>query len=194
MARPTFSLTAQQKKILAGIGAGVGFILWLTFFFTPQFVNWIQRRPQVQGLKAQIQEARQRLGQFPKREKELSDLKTQYELSGANLISQQQLPELLEKIAQAARSAGVRLEAVKPKVDISQLTPGPSGYLELPLEVDAVAGYHGLGVFLDTLERSDNLIRVQEFKIQADPKDLWNHQATFVLQSYLLPDGKSEGK
>ena len=182
----------DRKQILMILGAAVGFLGWLALFFIPMLGNWIQKQPQAQELRSQIGEARQKLNQSAQREKELKDLRLQYELTGA-ATAQQQLPDLLGGIGQAARTSGVRLEAVKPKVDIGQLIPGPSGYLELPLEVNAVAGFHQLGAFLDVLERSDRLIRVQEFKIRRDSKDIWNHQATFILQSYLLPGTKSEG-
>ena len=193
MAKLPFSLE-QQKPVLIGGAAAVGFSLWLGSFFIPQFSNWIQRGPQVQALKNQVEEGHRKLEHSAQREKEFKDLKAQSELGAAALLPQQQLPELMDKIALAAQSAGVSLEVVKPKLEMGQLLPGPSGYLELPLEVHAVGSYHALGLFLDTLERSDSLIRVQEFKIQSDPKDIWNHQATLVLQSYLFPGGKSQAQ
>ena len=188
-----FSLSPdQQKRIVIGIGGLVGIILGVTLVLIPQAGLWNERRPKTAALKRQWLQAQQRLGRMPQAERELTDLKAKVELVQLTLSPEEQLPDLLERIAQAARGSQVRLSAVKPKADLASLTPGPSGYLELPVEVTASAGYHSLGAFLDALEQSEMLIRVQGLKIEHGSRDLWNHEATFTLQAYLLPGSKKE--
>ncbi len=188
-----FSLAPeQQKQIAVGIGGFIGMILGMTFVVIPQAGLRSERSPRVVALKQQLNQAHERLARTAPLERELEDLKRKVELGPPTLPPEEQLPDLLERIAQAARGSQVRLSAVKPKEDLANLAPGPSGYLELPVEVSASAGYHPLGAFLDALEQSEMLIRVQELEIKDDPRDLWNHQATLVLQAYLLPGTKKE--
>jgi Tfp pilus assembly protein PilO len=182
----------QQRQIAIGIGGLVGLILGVTFVVIPQVGLRSERSPKVVALKKQLTQSHERLERMPQLERELADLKAKMELTQPTLSPEGQLPDLLERIAQAARGSQVRLSAVKPKADLGGLTPGPSGFLELPVEVSASAGYHPLGAFLEALERSEMLIRVQELEIKDDLRDLWNHQATLVLQAYLLPGGKEE--
>ena len=165
-------------------------VVWAIFFFIPLKQTWIKRRPQIQRLQRDLTQTRQRMAHLKASEEELSRLAAQYELPSVTLAPEEQLPELLERIAQLAHASHVHLLAVKPKADFDRLNPGASGYLELPVTVEASAGYHQVGAFLDALERSESLVRVQELKIQANESDLWNHDVAIVLQTYLVPGAR----
>ena len=84
-----------------------------------------------------------------------------------------------------ARCGAVRI--LRPTQDLAQTQRGPSGYLEIPIEVTASAGYHQIGAFLDALESSEIPLRVQQMQMKADSKDLWSHRAVILLQAYLAP-------
>ncbi|MBI3615492.1 MAG: type 4a pilus biogenesis protein PilO [Candidatus Omnitrophica bacterium] len=177
----------RVRRILSTVGAGIGFFIWAGFFFIPQCRVWAAGRSSIISMKQRIGLARQELTQLPGAEEELAKQKAQAEIFSAAHPPEEQLPELLEMIAQAARASQVKLILVKPKENLSQLSPSPTGFLEMPIQVEAVGGYHPIGKFLDALERSESLIRLQELKIQANPKDVWNHQTTLTFQVYLLP-------
>lgn len=168
----------------------VGGVVWLNFFFIPQQRNLSTLSPKLTDLRRKVGQTRQQLGGLPALAAELDRLRRQYQFSGPIPPAEEQLPDLLEKITRAGRSASAQLLVVKSKGDLAQLTPGPSGYLEVPIEVVASAGYHQIGMFLDALERSENLIRIKEFHIEPDPRDIWHHQATFLFQAYLFPGAK----
>ncbi len=182
----------EQRKILLGIGAGIGLVAWMAFFFVPQCGKWAAGYSKVTELRRKISETHQGLSQLSGVEQALARLRAQYELPAVTPPPEEQLPELLEMIAQTARSSQVSLLSVKPKENLSQLSAGPTGYLELPIQLEASAGYHQIGKFLDLLEHSESLVRVQKLKIQSNPDDLWKHQATLILQAYLLPGGNSK--
>ncbi len=189
------SLTPHlQKQLLTGLAAVVGLLVWTNLFLIPQRRIAAELEPQVRTKRKQLSELKRNLPQLEKLESEVAVLSAQHHLPSGSRQPEEQLPELLDAIAQAARSAGGRLIRVKPKVEEGLAKPGPSGYLELPIQVEASAGYHPLGLFLDSLERSENFIRVQEFRIHGDPQDIWNHKASFIFQAYLLPSREAVEK
>lgn len=182
------SLTrAQQKQLLFGVLGLIGFIAWLQLFLSPQRAALAQTRLQVQEIRAQVEQVRQGLAQQPALEAEISRLQAEYKLPPVTKPPEQQLPELLELISQVARQTGVRVVAAKPKADVSKLQPATSGYLELPILVVVSGGYHPIGLFLDTLERSDVLLRVRELGVVDDEENLYDHAGVVLFQAYLVP-------
>jgi Tfp pilus assembly protein PilO len=182
----------RQRQLISGFLGVAGFILWISLFFVPQQRLGRQIRSEVRRLKQQIAQTRQEFAQLPALEAELARWMVQYRMPTVVPPLEEQLPELLGTIAQAARSAQVRLLSIKPEGEMRQLTPGPTGYLELPVQVETSAGYHQVGRFIDALENSDSLLRVEELGIRADPVDIWHHQVSFVLAVYLLPSGEQQ--
>lgn len=165
---------------------------WGTFFWIPQWKIRADGLPKVHGLGRELKTFQQKQAKKPTLQAELTRLKAEDDGSAVAIPVEEQLPDLLETIATAARFSGVHLLTVKPKMDYTELKTGRSGYLELPIEVSALTGYHRLGAFLDVLERSPSLLKVSEMEIQPDPKDLWHHRATVVFLAYLVPGASSK--
>lgn len=178
---------AQQKQVLFGLLGVIGLAGWFNFLILPQQRKLAEIRPQVQNLKGQIAQVRQGLAQLPTMESQMSQLSIEFKLPEVVPAAEQQLPELLESITQVARQSQVRLVAAKPKSDISKLSPGSSGYLELPIFIIVSGGYHQIGAFLDRLERSESMLRVREMGIVGDQEDLYHHKGFILFQAYLLP-------
>lgn len=180
----------EWKPIAAGAGTIVGLFIWWQLFLGPQRneLTDLQRRSAAMSKDAAL--FKEKFAKLPQMEKELAEMAGQYDARMVTTLPEEQLPELFEVIAEAARAADVRLQSVKSKAEVSKLSPSSSGFLELPVQIDAEGGYHQLGVFLDKLEASRALVRVHELKIEANSEDIWRHQATFVLWAYLFPAGE----
>lgn len=199
-----FKLTPrQQRLILLGVGGTLGFLGWLIFFFLPLQGRLSEIRAQVASLRQQLEETRQGLKSLPGMEEELSHVQAKYEMPAATARPEDQVPELLKAVAQMARNAQAQLLEATPKanlgtqtetpsgfVALEHFTPGPSGYLELPIEIQVSGGYHQLGQFLDQIENSKYLVRVKELEVFPDEQDLWHHKAVILLQAYLVPGSK----
>ena len=125
--------------------------------------------------------------EMPALEEDRKRLASQLQLPALTIPPEQQLPDLLDRITRAARVSEVRLLGLKPQADLRNLKPGPSGYIEVPLEVIAAAGYHSIGRFLDGLESSQDLLQVRELQIESNSRDVWSHAVTVLLVAYLVP-------
>ena len=183
----------RQRRLLAGFLAVVGAVLWTQFLFLPQFRTAGRLGHELKTLRVQMTRAQRDLGQMGLLEKKRTPLTNPYSIPAPTLPPEEQLPDLLEKITQAARASHVRVTALRPKQDFAQMQMGPSGYLEIPLELLATAGYHQVGHFLDALERSESLVRLRELEIRPNNNnDLSNHQVKMVLLAFLLPVSSGE--
>ncbi|MBI3322657.1 MAG: type 4a pilus biogenesis protein PilO [Candidatus Omnitrophica bacterium] len=184
------TIPAGRKKILFGVLAAVGTVLWANFLLMPQWAQWSRQGQELKSLERQVEQARRQLAQLPGVERNSEQLSTQLAIRSSDIPPQEQLPELMDQIAQMARASRLRLSSLKPGAEISGLSPGPSGYLEVPIEVVTSAGYHQVGAFLDALESSEHLLRVQSLEIIANNQDMWNHRVRIILQAYLPPAGE----
>ena len=179
---------AQQKQILFGLVGLIFLVVWVYFFALPQGRKWSADHASVQSLRQEVVQLKIRLVRMPQMEAEIQRLSSQAGFPSSPLPPEEQLPELLKAITEVARKAQVRLIGAKPKADVNKLTPGASGYLELPVFIGVSGGYHQIGIFLDVLENSPNLVlRVREFGIMGDEEDLFHPKAFFLLQAYLVP-------
>jgi len=179
---------AQQKQVLFGLVGLIFLVVWVSFFALPQGRIWSENHSRLQSLRQEVTQLKQRLAQMPQMEAEIQKLSSQEGLPSSPLPPEEQLPELLKAITEVARKAQVRLVGAKPRTDVNKLTPGASGYLELPIFIGISGGYHQTGLFLDALENSPNLVlRVREFGIMGDAEDIFHPKAFFLLQAYLVP-------
>ena len=183
----------RQRKILWGLLTAVGLVVWSNLFFLPQRKEASRLSGEFKRFQEQVNRLHQDLAQYPTLERDRARLAAQFDPASVGASPEEQLPDLMGKIAQAAHAAHIRLLALKPKVEIRQMQPGPSGYLEVPLEISALAGYHQIVRFLDILERSENPLRVQGLTIKSSQQDMWNHTTAITLRAYLVPRRGQEG-
>ncbi len=191
MARRTLGPIGRRRLFRAALVV-LGVMGWGTFFWIPQWKVRAEWLPKVHGLRKELKTFQQKQAEKPTLEKELDRLRAEDTGPAVTIPVEEQLPDLLETIATAARFSEVHLLTVKPKMDYTELKTGRSGYLELPIEVSALAGYHRIGAFLDVLERSPSLLKVSEMEIQPNPKDIWHHRATVVFLAYLVPEASKK--
>ncbi len=177
---------SRQRQILIGLGVAVVLVAWTNLFFLPQRKVLRELGPQVKSLRREMTKVRQALARQSDLEGELSRLSGEAQRVGV-FSPEEQLPELLGQITQLAKETGVKLHSVKPKKRLSELAAGPSGFLELPIQLEASAGYHQIGAFLDRLEQSEILFRTEEMTIEPDRKNLFSHQVNLLLLAYLSP-------
>jgi len=187
-------LSSPVGKLFGAVfGILVGLFLWVRFFVSPQQEISAQLHSSLEKVRQDVSTTHQKMSHLPALEAEIHRLMMQEPMM-VEASPEEQLPEIFKVIAQEAKTAQVRLLGVKAKKEISQVTPSLNGFLELPVQVDATAGYHQLGQFLDLLEGSNNFFRVQGLKIQSNPNDVWHHQATLLLDVYLFPGGERSRK
>ena len=103
------------------------------------------------------------------------------------VISQEQVPLLLEEISKVANEEGIKITQIKPSRDTAaKRDKSASGGLDaLQVSLDLVCGYHNLGKFINDLENSQFFIQVQSVKITEKEKDSAIQSVGLVLRTYV---------
>jgi len=93
--------------------------------------------------------------------------------------------EPVQKPAEAPKMAAKPVPAAKPGAKPEAKKPAAI-YTDIPIQVEAKGGYHALGEFINMIETSDNIMSVGDIEIKANPDDIQNHNARFLIVAYVL--------
>ena len=106
---------------------------------------------------------------------------------------EEQLPSILEELSEIAEQAHVKIQTMVPRLTFTQqdlaelLERGESSlpvYTTIPVQIDAVAGYHEFGAFLSRIETGSILTEVERLRIAANPRTFHQHDITLVLNVF----------
>ena len=110
---------------------------------------------------------------------------------------EEELPAIIGLLSDLANQAQVKIQTIFPQRSVQtpeELTAAvksggsaaqqPVVYREIPIQIDALAGYHQLGVFLGLVEGGKNPMRVSSLRISANPKESKRHHVKLLLVAY----------
>ena len=204
----------QQAR--AGLFLLVVVLLWVYYAYglTPALRAVIRGWRQVRTASQQVRDSQQAVAQEPQlRQEQTQLLQTLEELRGA-IPPEEELPATIQTLSEAASQSGVKILAIaperspesvgaklppaKPKAAKSQKGSPPverSGAglsREIPIQVEAVAGFHQLGAFVRRVESGPQAMRLERLQItNQQSKDVRRHQVKMTWVGYFAtkPDG-----
>jgi Tfp pilus assembly protein PilO len=120
----------------------------------------------------------------------------------ALLPGENELPAAIERLSDLATQTQVKIQTIYPHRPVSEQTgSGEKGrasaaavYKEIPIQIDAICGFHQLGTFLSMVESDTRPMRVANLRISGNPKDPKRHMIKLLLRSYFATKGSSESK
>ncbi len=147
-------------------------------------------------LSAEVEKARQMVGNLARLEAEYQRLHEQWTSAQELLPLEEEMPDLLRKVTTAGNKAGVEFVLFQPKPPVAKEL-----FMEHPVSVRVRGGYHELGMFLSRLANMSRIVNVTDLKVNAasvikDPKKnskVANLNETiiadFTLSAYTLIEG-----
>lgn len=203
MAKPAFNKKEQQALLLLGI-VGVMIIL-----FYGGYVSGLVKK--FSQLKIDVTSSQNKVAIFEsstKREtslrRQLAHLQEVVERLQKTLPVEQDLPAVIEFLSGLASQTNVRVQSIFPQRTLiadsfegdGKKKRGSSEnqedvevyYKEVPIQIDALAGYHQIGTFLSMVESSEKPLRLVSLRISENPKELKRHIAQIVIQSFFKVD------
>lgn len=146
-------------------------------------------------LSAELEKARQMVGNLAKLEAEYERLHLQWISAQELLPEEQEMPDLLRKVTTAGNKAGIEFMLFQPSPPVAQ-----EMFKEHPVRVRVRGGYHQLGVFLSRLANMSRIVNVSDLKVTSlNPKDSGKKSkvnkskgtiiADFTLSAYTLFEG-----
>lgn len=190
MKRPT-----EPRRILMGLILVVALALYGSYLYCLQpfgrAVGMLSR--QVREVSAQVQQLEQLVAQAPALQQEHAQLQAAVEQLRARLPSEDELASVIERLSGLANQTGVRILSIFPqRAEAPPNTQSPSAplpYRAVAIEVEALSGFHQLGMFLSQVESGDQPIEVKRLHISHSAQELRRHAVKLILLTYVAIAG-----
>ena len=127
----------------------------------------------------------QRMSQY---QIEVERLREKLERMSGKIRTREEVPLLLENISRIANKHAVQIEQIMPdKTEGEPILQNSDGeYFSIPVSIEARAGYHDFGRFLNELERDGDFFRVPEFVIAASSDDPMRHAIKLMINAIVF--------
>ena len=177
-----------QAFVLLGFFAALGLYAYVQYYFLPT-------SRKASSLEQEVRAARERLGGLEAATANQEALQAQYLQVEQAVVSlrkslprESELPAVLEVLSDLAAKANVKIQTIFPERALSASKASsdsdPAVYKEIPIQIDALAGYHELGLFLNQMEVGDKPMQVLSLRITSNSKDPKRHQINLLLRAY----------
>jgi type IV pilus assembly protein PilO len=187
---------------------GVMAVVILSYvYFGTSFVpiNYPVRKAKIEALEkehaklsAELEKARQMVGNLARLEAEYERLHTQW-LSAQDLLPEaKEMPELLRQVTTAGNKSGIRFALFEPQ------PPTPREFFsEHPVKIKVRGNYHQIGIFLSRLANMSRIVNVSKLELASTDggkatkkkgqtqaaRNMNTVEANFVLSAYTLLGG-----
>lgn len=185
------SVKLDGKKIAAIILVSAA-VLYIDFssLLASQLKGFGLIGPKIAKLKSDISAVHKDLAAFEKARVSGAGAQTKQKafLKVKRIISEEQIPLLLQNISETANRHGIRVMSIKPSRETkAKEEKSFSGVKFTPLLVmlDLSCGYHQFGAFLSDLENADDFYSVHNMEIAVNPGNYLQQNVSLVLKSYV---------
>jgi len=158
----------NRYYVLVGFMA-LFFLLDYFVLMSPQLSALGKINPEIQAVSDNIKRVKGDMKKLDTYQSDLEKLSEKFEEANLKVKSRDEVPIILEHIANIAGETGVKIDQIMPdSLDQELLTENNQRkYYDLPIYIEARSGYHSLGRFLNKLSQSDISLRIGAFTITA---------------------------
>ncbi len=178
----------QKMMVLFAIFGIAALVLYYNFLLRPQFRKFITVNRDFQAVKARVRSAEALIANEERMKTQHANLSEQVGLLEKRFARQDQVSGLLQDFSGVAESSGAKILRVMPLEvanDASGVSSENAFYAEFPILIEARAGYHQCGIFLNKLEGMDRFIRVDDIDIKGRTGDPRRHHIKLRVTTYI---------
>lgn len=179
----------QKIYILAAIFGIVGLMLYYNLLLKPQFSSFIARNKEFRIVKERVKNGEALVADEAGIRKQHDNFKKQASYLEKRLPGQDQISSLLEDFSNVAESSGVKILRIKPleaPAPLSKQKSVNNSYTEFPILIEARAGYHQFGAFVNNLETTDRFIKITDIDMAGTDKDPRHQDIKIRIITYVL--------
>ena len=175
----------KQKLILLFVIFGiVGIMLYVNLLLKPQFSRFLVMNRDYNAVKTRIRNAEALISNETGILKQYDTLSKKALAMEEGLTRQDQISGLLEDFSRTAEASRVKILRIKPLESIDEMSQS-SFYEDFPILIEARAGYHECGLFIDKLEKMDRFIEIEDIDIRGNPDDQRHHDIKLRVNTYI---------
>jgi len=178
----------QKMMVLFAIFGVVALVVYFNLLLRPQFRKFIAVNRDFQAVKARVRSAEVLIANEERIKIQHANLSKQVGLLEKRFARQDQISSLLQDFSSVAESSGAKILRVMPLEvvdDASGTSSGNTFYTEFPILIEARAGYHQCGIFLNKLEDMDRFIKVDDIDIKARAGDPRRHHIKLRVTTHI---------
>jgi len=183
-------ITEKQKiYILVAIFGIGGLVLYYSLLLKPQFSTFLARNREFKIVRARVKQGEALIANESGVRRQQENFKQQADYLKKRLPSQDQISSLLEDFSNVAEASGVKILKIKPieePVPLSKQKAINTAYSEFPILIEARAGFHQLGIFVNKLEAMDRFIKITDISVAGVEKDPRHHDIKMRMITYVL--------
>ena len=172
--------------------------VYFTALVAPFWKRFVQLGQDVKSAQVKWQQTQQIVAKEPELRQEQQRLSDTIEELGQSLPSEEALPKVIELLSRVADETGLRIQTIFPQRSFESQTDGAGKkdsaqgaadnlkalYKEIPIQIDAVSGFHQLGTFLSRVESDAQAMELKSLRISGNPKEPLAHDVKLVLRAY----------
>ncbi len=170
---------------LALLGGGYWYM-----YYSPLDEQILKLTEETEQLKAQVAEKRAIAANLDKFLAEVDRLDEELRKALLELPDKKEIPQLLERISDKARDAGLDVRLFKPQPEQMQ-----DFYASVPVDIEVSGTYHQVASFFDEVGHMERIVNLGEF-MMSDPKDSDNGKilkTTAIATSFRFVDETERG-
>ena len=146
-------------------------VFFLDYFvlMSPQLAALKKINPEITAISDKIASAKGDMKKLGVYQSDLEEMTKKFEDANLKVKSRDEVPSIIEYIANIAGEAGVKIDQIMPdSLDQELLTENSQRkYYDLPIYMEARSSYHNLGRFLDNLNQGGISLRIGAITIVA---------------------------
>ena len=155
-----FELSLPKKlAILVGSIALIGGGYW-TMFYSATIKEMATVGAEVDRMKSEIAEKQVIAANLPQFESEVERLDDELNKALSELPDKKEVDELLDKISDKARDAGLDVRLFKPQSEQRK-----DFYAEVPVEIEIGGTYHQIATFFDEVGQLERIVNIDQFNL-----------------------------
>ncbi len=180
----------QKLMALFGIFALAALAGYYNLLLRPQFSRFIVNNREYRIVSARVKNGRAMIANETRLRKQFDSLKEQADLLEKKFPGQDEVTGFLEDFSSIAESSGVKILRIKPLESVGSVSAGGAAngfYSEFPILIEARAGYHQCGVFVNKLENMDTFTRIDDIEVRSrfDSGDPHHHDIRLRVRTFI---------
>jgi Tfp pilus assembly protein PilO len=186
-------LTPREQRSLLVVVPLAGLILWAYGMFVSNQMRDLRE------VEASVRAAKDQLKGIELATQNETALKVQEEQLQETVAAfrkllppEEELPRVIELLSDMASQSQVKIQSIFPQRPVTQSQSksaskepiGPVVYKDVIIQIDALTGFHQLGLFLSMIESAERPMQVNSLRITTDPKESRRHHVKLYVESY----------
>lgn len=185
---PKLGLLKEPKQfaISVGLASVVLLLIYANFVIIPQITRVTGAITKLNAASAKLTGARKSVNNIPLYKTEIEIYKKKVDKHEHTLPAEEEIPSLLQNLAIMAKDAGIRIDSITPAVKKEESKPRDAVYQDIPVLITAKSGYHELGRFMASMEKSERFMKIVDIEIRMDKANPRRHDVKLLVVTYML--------